>query len=29
MVLVFASMAILVIGVWPQPILEIIDKVLR
>jgi len=29
MVLVMASSAILVIGVWPQPLLEMIDKVLR
>jgi NADH-quinone oxidoreductase subunit N len=29
MVLVIAAMAILVIGVWPQPLLEVIDKVLR
>lgn len=29
MVLVFATLAILIIGVWPQPLLEMIDKVLK
>jgi hypothetical protein len=28
-VLGIAGVAILVLGVWPQPLLEVIDKVLR